>query len=220
MDSFEEWVRHAQSPCVQRYKDDLLNLGANFNSVKRDTADVIDDLVSESIPRIAARSIYVAVTDAIAQRSASLAIFWDIENVLISAACTGRFAASRVKKALAEYSDLVMCCVCASIGLNNIPHEKRLELQLSGCHLVDCPQMESKEVADKMVIVDAMEFAFDRPDGAVLCLVTGDMDYAYLLSILQRRQRWRTIVISKGSLESMFHVSCSVRLRWRQTSFS
>jgi hypothetical protein len=214
MDPFEEWVRGAQSTCVQRYKDDLIKLGANFDSFKRDTADVIDDLVSEGIPRMAARDIYAAVSDAIAQRSAPLAVFWDIENVPIPSACTGRFAALRVKKALAEYGDLVVFRGYASIGLNNIPQEKRSELQLSGCHLVDCPHNGRKEVADKMIIVDAMEFAFERPDGAVLCFVTGDTDYAYLLSILQRRQRWRTIVISQGSLESMLHVNCSVRLRW------
>jgi hypothetical protein len=214
MDPFEEWVRETQSTCVQRYKDDLLKLGANFDSFKRDAADVIDDLVSEGIPKMAARDIYAAVSNAIAQRSAPLAVFWDIENVPIPAACTGRFAALRVKKALAKYGDLVVFRGYASIGLNNIPQEKRSELQLSGCHLVDCPHNGRKEVADKMIIVDAMEFAFERPDGAVLCFVTGDTDYAYLLSILQRRPRWQTIVISQGSLESMLHVNCSARLRW------
>ena len=50
----------------------------------------------------------------------------------------------------------------ASIGLNLIPQKKRSDLQLSGCHLVDCPHNGRKEVADKMIIVDAMQFAYEH----------------------------------------------------------
>lgn len=42
-----------------------------------------------------------------------------------------------------------------------------------------------KEVADKMIIVDAMNFAMQNPAGATLCFVTGDVDYAYMLAVLQ-----------------------------------
>lgn len=67
---------------------------------------------------------------------------------------------------------------------------KRSDLQLSGCHLVDAPHHGRKEVADKMIIVDSMQFAFSNPDGATLCFITGDIDYAYMLSVLKRPQ-WR-----------------------------
>jgi hypothetical protein len=40
----------------------------------------------------------------------------------------------------------------ASIGLGLIPQQKRSDLQLSGCHLVDCPHNGRKEVADKMIV--------------------------------------------------------------------
>ena len=43
--------------------------------------------------------------------------------------------------------------------------------------------------------------------------MTGDVDYAYLLAVLQRPQ-WRTIVISKGTLQSMLHVNCDMKMRW------
>jgi hypothetical protein len=41
----------------------------------------------------------------------------------------------------------------------------------------------------------------------------GDVDYAYLLAVLQRPQ-WRTIVISKGTMQSMLHVNCDMKMRW------
>ena len=68
-------------------------------------------------------------------------------------------------------------------------------------------------MADKMIIVDSLEFAYMHPEGAALCFITGDVDYAYLLSKLQKPQ-WTTIVISAGSSSTMLHVNCSVKLRW------
>lgn len=103
---------------------------------------------------------------------------------------SGRDVASRLKSILAPHGDLVQFRGYASIGLGLIPQHKRSDLQLSGCHLVDCPHNGRKEVADKMIIVDAMQFAFSNPGGATLCFITGDVDYAYLLSVLQRPQ-WR-----------------------------
>jgi NYN domain len=214
MDPFEAWVRETTTPCVRRYREELLKLGANFDSFKRDASEVVDDLMSGGIPRMAARDVYSAVAEATAMRSAPLAVFWDLENLPIPAACTGRYVAARLKAVLAEHGDLVEFRGYASIGLNNIPEEKRSDLQLSGCHLVDCPHNGRKEVADKMIIVDAMNFANNRPDGAVLCFITGDSDYAYLLSTLQKRSSCRTLVISNGAGESMLHMNCSVNLRW------
>jgi hypothetical protein len=68
-------------------------------------------------------------------------------------------------------------------------------------------------VADKMIIVDAILFAFQHPDRATLCFITGDVDYAYLLAALQRPQ-WRTIVISRGTMQSMLHVNCDMKMPW------
>jgi NYN domain len=163
---------------------------------------------------MAARDVYGAVAEATAKRCAPLAVFWDLENLPVPAACTGRYVASRLKAVLADHGDLVEFRGYASIGLNNIPEEKRSDLQLSGCHLVDCPHNGRKEVTDKMIIVDAMNFVNDRPNWAVLCFITGDSDYAYLLSTLQKRRNCRTLVISNGSVDSMLHMNCTVNLRW------
>ena len=131
----------------------------------------------------------------------------------IPAETSGRDITSSLKAILSHQGDLIQFRGYASIGLNHIPEEKRSDLQLSGCHLVDCPHHGRKEVADKMIIVDAMHFAFQHPTGATLCFITGDVDYAYLLATLQRPQ-WRTIVISRGTMQSMLHVNCDMKMRW------
>lgn len=102
----------------------------------------------------------------------------------------GRDVTSRLKSVLAPHGDLVQFRGYASIGLRFIPAHKRSDLQLSGCHLVDCPHNARKEFAGKMIMVDLMQFAFDNSIGDTLCFITGDIDYAFLLLVLKRSQ-WR-----------------------------
>lgn len=65
-----------------------------------------------------------------------------------------------------------------------------------------------------MIIIDAMEFAFSNLSGATLCFITGDTDYAYLLAVLQKNPELKTIVISKGSIQSMLHYNAHIKMRW------
>jgi len=126
---------------------------------------------------------------------------------------SGRDVALRLKSVLSAHGNLQQFCSYASIGINLTPQDKRSELQLTGYHLVDCLRIGRKEVADKMIIVDVMEFAFTHPQGATLCFITEDVDYTYLLTKLQKLQ-WRTIVISRGNLHPMLHVNCDTKLCW------
>jgi hypothetical protein len=215
MESFDDWVKTITHPCIQKWADRLLELGASWDSFRsRDPSDIINDLVSGGIPPLAANDICNIASEAITRSQAPMSIFWDIENVPIPAHVSGRDVAARLKSILAPLGRLDQFRGYASIGLNLIPQQKRSELQLSGCHLVDCPHVGRKEVADKMIIVDAMQFAFTHPEGATLCFVTGDVDYAYLLAVLQKKPQWRTIVISKGTMKSMLHVNCDMKMRW------
>ena len=215
MDAFDEWAKAStqQYPCFQQWADRLIELGASWDSFRRDRGEIVQDLVAGGIPLLAARDIVDIASAAVQRRSAPMAIFWDLENMPIPTSSSGRDVTSRLKSILAPHGDLVQFRGYASIGLGLIPQQKRSDLQLSGCHLVDCPHNGRKEVADKMIIVDAMQFAFLHPEGATLCFITGDVDYAYLLAVLQRPQ-WQTIVISKGTMLSMLHVNCDMKMRW------
>lgn len=214
MDPFEDWAKASTSPpCVQRWCDRLVELGASWDSFRREPEQVVKDLVAGNIPLLAARDIVNVTSSFLKRNRCPMAIFWDLENMPIPTAADGRDVVARLKTVLAHLGDLVQFRCYASIGLNLIPQHKRSDLQLSGCHLVDCPHQGRKEVADKMIIVDAMQFAFQNPDGATLCFISGDTDYAYLLAVLQRPQ-WRTIVISRGTMQSMLHVNCDIKMRW------
>lgn len=215
MDAFDEWAKASTQkyPCFQQWADRLVELGASWDSFRRDRGEIVQDLVDGGIPLLAARDIVDIASAAVQRRNAPMAIFWDLENMPIPTTSTGRDVTSRLKSILAPHGDLVQFRGYASIGLGLIPQQKRSDLQLSGCHLVDCPHNGRKEVADKMIIVDAMQFAFLHPEGATLCFITGDVDYAYLLAVLQRPQ-WQTIVISKGTMLSMLHVNCDMKMRW------
>lgn len=154
-----------------------------------------------------------AMNEVIQRRSRPLIVLWDIENISIPTQASAALVVSQIKDAISPYGQVKQFRAYASVSLGHIPEEKRSELHLPGCNLVDSPHLGRKEVADKMIIVDAMEFAYTHIDGATLCFITGDVDYAYLLSKLDKPQ-WTTIVISKGGGESMLHVNSNVNLRW------
>eukprot|EP00980_Cylindrotheca_fusiformis_P005573 scaffold1183_cov114-Cylindrotheca_fusiformis.AAC.6 len=214
MDSFSEWVNTADHPCFQEWGSLAVELGASWDSFRcEDKEATIQGMVKGGVPILAARDMTTIASKEILRSQAPMAIFWDLENMPIPTEITGRDIIRSLKSILAPFGDLVQFRGYASIGLNHIPQEKRSDLQLSGCHLVDCPHHGRKEVADKMIIVDAMQFAFQHPEAATLCLITGDSDYAYLLATLQRPQ-WRTIVISRGTMQSMLHVNCNMKIRW------
>lgn len=78
---------------------------------------------------------------------------------------------------------------------------------------MDCPHSGRNEVADKMIIVYAMQFAFLNPQGTMFCFITGDVDYAYLLAVLQQPQ-WKTIAISNRTMQSMLHGNCDMKMHW------
>ena len=63
----------------------------------------------------------------------------------IPAETSGRDITSSLKAILSHQGDLIQFRGSASIGLNHIPEEKRSDLQLSGCHLIDCPHHGRKE---------------------------------------------------------------------------
>jgi len=216
MESFEEWAKSTtQHSCVKEHADRLVELGATWDSfLARNAVDIAKDLICGGIPPLSAHTVVDVAVKAAKKREAPMAIFWDIENMPIPTTSSGRDVSSRLKSMLKPYGNLVQFRGYASIGLNHIPQQKRSDLQLSGCLLVDCPHVGRKEVADKMIIVDAMNFAMQNPEGATLCFITGDIDFSYLLAVLQRYKQYRTIVISKGTLQSMLDINCDMKMRW------
>jgi len=66
-----------------------------------------------------------------------------------------------------------------------------------------------------MIIVDAMEFAHQHPEGATLCFITEDVDYTYLLSALAKQPNWKTVIISpRRRAKTILQSTCGVHLCW------
>lgn len=219
-DSFSDWLIKAAPPELQPWTDHILRLEMSWNSFRhREAGDLVSDLVAHGIPIMASRAIVSVVANELVQRDAPMAIFWDLKNMPIPSELSARNVAMRLKSTLASYGRSVQFRGYVSKGMDVISQYNRSELQLSGCQLVDCPSNGRKEVSDKMIIVDALTFAYAHPNAATLCFVTGDMDCAYLLSALQQKSRWRTVVVSKGSEQSILHINCDVLLSWERDVF-
>jgi len=97
MDSFEDWLKTVNHPSMEKWGDHILELGASWNSFRRDQNSVISDLVSEGIPRLFAYDIYKLTTEEINRNQAPMSIFWDIENVPIPRDVSGRDVALQLK---------------------------------------------------------------------------------------------------------------------------
>ncbi|KAL5529158.1 hypothetical protein ACEPAG_5132 [Sanghuangporus baumii] len=129
------------------------------------------------------------------------AIFWDFENCRPSSNISGNKVVYNIRRLVQGYGSIttfrayidlsVDCAYSRSISFHS-------DLQSSGLSLVHCPHNGKKDVADKMMIVDMLAFAIDRPAPACIVLITGDRDFAYAAAILKLRG-YRIIVISPAS---------------------
>ena len=199
----------------QRWKHQLLELGANWDSFRRDAATggealLVEDLVNGGIHRLAARDIVAAVQEALAQSQWPLADFWDLDDLPLSQSSDGRRVGTTLKALLSSssYGVLEQFRAYVQSGSHRVLPEWHSELQRVGCQLEDTPQ----DIVHAMIVADAMEFAYNHPDGATLCLMFGDRDYAHLLSKLQRHY-WRTVVVRP---QAAIDLRCTATVPWER----
>ena len=136
-------------------------------------------------------------SDAGSPRTASVAVFWDFENVRNPKHETTASAVHAVRTLAREHGKKV------EIRLYYDAQEEkktdRWNFAANGVTLVDCPKRRDsrgeivKETLDKMLIVDAMEFSLTNESCCVV-LIASDGDYSYMLNKL-RNQGVKTVVI-------------------------
>ncbi|KAG8962597.1 hypothetical protein FRC05_005276 [Tulasnella sp. 425] len=73
--------------------------------------------------------------------------------------------------------------------------------QLISAQVLNCPTMPVKTVADGMLVVDMLVFAFEHRLGTALVVISADPDLAYGLSLLKQR-RFNVILISPSTIPS------------------
>ena len=220
MQTFEDWVASCNIPAVKEHSAKLFELGVSHHTFWRPEADLVSDLVAAGVPRLPAADIaHSGKTFFEAQRDRSklpLAVFWDVENVRIPTGLGGDQIARTIKSKLKPFGHLTLFNAYFEVNGLHMPPEKRSSLQLSGCHIIDTPHINRKEVADKMIIVDALLFALQyKEHGGTLCFITGDTDYAYLLSKLSEFPQFRTVLVSQHGTKDVLHMSAHSFFSWQ-----
>ena len=214
MIDLEDWLNASLHPCVVRWTPHLNDLGASWDTFKRDKTEVINDLVSGGVPRLAARDIFSIIEEEIRRSEAPLVILWDLELMQTPAGANCTDVTTRLKSILATHGNLVQFRGY-TVGLSSMPQNKRTELQLAGCDLVDIPHSgESEGAVNNYIIVDAMKFAFTNMERATICFVTSKVD-TYLLANI-KNPNLRTIMISDGlsQSKSLLQAKCDVMINW------
>jgi len=81
METLEDWLNKSTHPCLSKWRGQLNALGGSWDTFRREKNDVINDLASGGIPRLAASDIFKIVAEEIRRSEAPLAIFWDLDSM-------------------------------------------------------------------------------------------------------------------------------------------
>lgn len=218
----EDWIERSTLATVQKYQAELIRLGISDETFRHDRPcdEVVELLVNEGkIPRLEASDIVSNAKRFFKKQYdlsiLPLAVFWDVENMHIPTQMSGIDVAHAIKSAMRPFGVPTQLTAYFEITNANVPAEKRSQLQLSGFHLIDTPHINRKEVADKMIIVDALLFVMQHAaEGATLAFITGDTDYAYLLSRLSDMPKVRTILVTQQRSLDVLHRAAGALLSW------
>ena len=154
----------------------------------------------------------------------TIGIFWDWENIPIPPVPVNKVPEllKKMRRVLLRYgSHIRETKIYHDSAKAKLPSghaikmEHRRPLQLTGWTMDDCACVRScqtgggvnnlktvKEVVDKKIIVDIMEFAHDHlKDGCTVIIISNDADYGYLLSRLQNYGVYVVVVFSKNAYE-------------------
>lgn len=216
MIELEEWLRASLHPCILKWRAQLNDLGASWDTFKRERSEVIHDLESGGIPRLAARDIFNIIEEEINRSQAPLVILWDLDLMQIPASANCTAVIAHLRSMLRRFGNLVLFRGYTNRPLS-IPLMKRSELQLAGCTIVDTSHNGlAQDMGNNTIFsaVDAMKFALKRniEQRVTICFVSSKID-AYLLANL-RDPNIKTIVISDGPSQSMLHGKCDMMINW------
>lgn len=127
IDPFGEWVKPSTHPCFQRWGERLVEeLGASWDTFRRDRDDVVKYFQAGGIPILAAHDMVQVASEVVQRCAAPMAIFWDLENMPIPTTSSGRDVTIRLKSNLTPHGDMVQFRGYASIGLGLILQQKRI----------------------------------------------------------------------------------------------
>ncbi|KAI0340648.1 hypothetical protein BDW22DRAFT_390713 [Trametopsis cervina] len=139
-----------------------------------------------------------------------VAIFWDLENCQLPSTA-GLSAVDNIRSIAQSYGFVKLFKAYLDVAEQNSPKTSilRSELQSCGVTVTDCPHSNRKDVADKMMIVFAMD---DLPPATVIIL-SGDRDFVYAASTLRLRA-YHVVVIGPKTCHHQYQGRASEVLDW------
>lgn len=218
-------------PTAQLYAEVLRANMVTNKSLHR--ADIVQDLIDirdkdgrQAIPTIIAKDIVAEFRSS--THFGEVAVFWDIENVRPPSGVLVNDAAAAIIKGLqSKHGNVVEAKVYLDLSppVSKNPSQskspltpnERVGLQDLKVEVVDAFHNGRKEVADKMIIVDAMWFAlnYQRVHGTkpIICIVSGDSDFSPLVSKLSMNG-FHSICIHHSSKVRSLHKAAGQSYTW------
>lgn len=192
-ESMEDLLQTFPNATVRRYAVDIMR--AQVTRASFDRATIAEELVAAGIPLSPARDIVDAMRAQF--KPGNVGVYWDIENMSISSDSTASVIRRLRERLLTNFGTILE--FKAYLDLRNelsYSEKMRVALQDFGVQIVDACHNHRKEVADKLIIVDALLFALTHENPTV-CIISSDSDFSPLLAKLKMRGI-RTVVISDG----------------------
>ena len=203
------------NPVVQQYAGSLQEAGATRASFDRPT--ITEELIRAGIPAIPAGDIVDAFRKHFVR--GPVGVYWDIENVGLPQDVTALAAVTALReRIMSNFGDILEFKAYIDLELYTSKYDSftRVALGDSGLQIVDAThggvEMKRKEVADKLIIVDALWFALTHENPTV-CIISGDSDFSPLLAKLRMRGI-RTIVVTASQNVRSLREQATFALRW------
>lgn len=124
----------------------------------------------------------------------SIAVFWDFENARPLIDTNIPVISNRIRQLLLPHGSITQRNIYYDSQAQSELKTKRVDLDMTGWTLVDCPKRQKKETLDKKLIVDMMFYALLQKNQTnvctsngcpCVCLVSGDGDFCYALNRLR-----------------------------------
>jgi hypothetical protein len=190
-----------EDPVVRKYAHVLRDAHVTLKSFDR--PNVTQELVKIGIPEFPAGDIADAFRKYLTR--GNVGVYWDLENIglpqnkrpmecltALRDVIIGKFGQIQEFKA---YADLATFA-------DKYPADTRVLFRDCGVEMVDAPHNGRKEVADKLIIVDALWFALHM-DNPIVCLISGDSDFSPLLSKLKMNAIPTIVISTSGHVRSL-----------------
>ncbi|KAF5324943.1 hypothetical protein D9611_004356 [Ephemerocybe angulata] len=134
------------------------------------------------------------------------AIFWDFDSCPAEAESSGFALVDRIRSFSLQFGAIKSFKAYLAVSDYNAAVSNgralplRSEMQSSGVSLTDVPGR--KDVADRMLIVDMLAYAFERPPSTTtLILITAETAFAYCLSVLRMRE-YRVVLLTPEQMST------------------